>query len=270
MFKKLLGVLAVVVLGTSSPAWAGSFAYLIGAGDANPTAQITAAGFTPVGLTDLTAVDLAGVSVLWVTNGDNSAPPSAVTNNIAALSAWVAGDGGVLSYHDRYVSDGVFNMADVLPGAAGVNFVREVDINAANIDILNGTTIVTTGLSNTSLDGGNLSSHGYVDGTTMPFGALGILNRGGATNEIVDFYYQHGAGRVYYSTIPLDFYIGGSGSNPPQNDFVNVYAVNEAKFQASLAGIAVPEPGTLGLLVTGLLGLAAIRERNRARRWHLA
>lgn len=215
MFKKLLGVLAVVVLGTSSPAWAGSFAYLVGAGDADPTAQITAAGFTPVGLTDLTAVDLAGVSVLWVTNGNNGAPPLAVTNNVAALSDWVAGN-GVLSYHDRYVSDGSSDMANVLPGAAGVTFVRNFDSDT-DIDILNATTIVTTGLNNTSLDGGNSSSHGYVDGTTLPFlslGAVSILNRGGATNEIVDFYYPHGAGWVYYSTIPLDYYIAGGDPTP--------------------------------------------------------
>jgi hypothetical protein len=187
----------------------------------------------------------------------------AVTNNVAALSDWVAGN-GVLSYHDRYVSGGSFNMADVLPGAAGATFVRDFS-NGADIDILNGTTIVTTSLNNTSLDGGFFSSHGYVDGTTLPFGAVGILNRGGATNEIVDFYYPYGAGSVYYSTIPLDFYIAGFGSNPPQGNFANVYAVNEAKFQAGLQSNAVPEPGTMGLF-----GLAAIRRKNRAREWGLA
>ena len=260
--RKLLGSLLVLLaVSVSQQAWAGSFAYLAGAGDADPSAQISAAGFTPVALGNLTAGDLAGVSVLWVTNGSNDAPPTAVTDNIAALNDWVVG-GGVLSYHDRYVSDGNFDMASVLPGATGVHFVRDFN-NDRDIDILNGSTIVTAGLDNTSLDDGNSSSHGYVEAATMPGGAVGILNRGGALNEIVDFYYQHGNGWVYYSTIPLDYYIGGSGPNPPRDNFVNIYAVNEAKFQASLSGLhQVPEPGTLGLLAAGLIGLATMRRRK--------
>ena len=209
--KHLTWFLALLISGTSAPTWATAIHYLAGAGNIDPTVPITAAGFTPVALFDLTAGDLSGAHVLWVTNGNNGAPPTAVTNNVSSLSDWVFG-GGVLSYHDRYVNDGVFNMANILPGATGVSFVRSFT-NDADIDILNGSTIVTDLLDDSSLDGGNSSSHGYVDAGTLPAGAVAILNRGGAKAEIVDFYYAFGAGRVYYSTIPLDFYLVGAGFN---------------------------------------------------------
>jgi hypothetical protein len=265
-YKHWLAALALV--GVTTGAHAIPFHYLAGAGAADPTAPITAAGHTPVALGNLTAADLAGVQVLWITNGSNSAPPSAVTNNLGAIGNWVQA-GGVLSYHDRYVGGGTFDMADVLPGAAGVSFVRNFD-NSADIDILLAGHPVVDGpagtLDNTSLDGGNSSSHGYADAATLPAGAVAILNRGGAANEIVDFYYSFGLGWVYYSTIPLDFYLAGSGNNPPRDTITNIYAVNEAAFQASLAGaqVPVPEPATAALLGLGLLLAGSQLRRRRA------
>jgi large repetitive protein len=263
-YKHWLAALALV--GVTTGAHAIPFHYLAGAGSADPTAPITAAGHTPMALTDLTAADLAGVEVLWVTNASNSAPPSAVTNNLGAIGDWVR-TGGVLSYHDRYVGGGAFDMANVLPGAAGVTFVRNFD-NDDDIDILSAGHPVVDGpagtLDDTSLDGGSSSSHGYADATTLPAGAVAILNRGGAPGEIVDFYYSFGLGWVYYSTIPLDFYLAGAGTDPPRGNFTNIYAVNEAAFQASLAGaqVPVPEPATAALLGLGLL-LAGSQLRRR-------
>lgn len=245
----------------ASSAWAIPFHYLVGAGVGDPTAPITASGNTPVGLADLSAADLAAVQVLWITNGGNGAPPAAVTNNLAAIAEFVRA-GGVLSYHDRYVGGGQFDMAAILPGASGVMFIRDFS-NDRDIDILNNTTIVTNGLNNTSLDGGTSSSHGYAEAGTLPAGAVAILNRGGALDEIVDFYYPFGAGWVYYSTIPLDYYLSGNGPNPPRDNFAGIYAVNEAAFQASLARrVPVPEPGTVALLGLALAAAGFLRRRT--------
>lgn len=46
--------------------------------------------------------------------------------------------------------------------------------------------------------------------------------------------YPYGQGRVVYSTIPLDYYLGGSGGNPPRDNFNTVYLPN-------LIGWAVPQ-----------------------------
>jgi hypothetical protein len=53
---------------------------------------------------------------------------------------------------------------------------------------------------------------------------------GGATVQ-----YPYGAGRVIYSTIPLDYYLGGSGGNPPRENFNTVYLPN-------VIGWALPAP----------------------------
>ncbi|HWS77624.1 MAG TPA: hypothetical protein VN205_04525 [Thermomonas sp.] len=47
--------------------------------------------------------------------------------------------------------------------------------------------------------------------------------------------YPYGQGRVIYSTIPLDYYLGGSGGNPPRDNFNNVYLPN-------VIGWALPAP----------------------------
>ena len=47
--------------------------------------------------------------------------------------------------------------------------------------------------------------------------------------------YPYGEGRVIYSTIPLDHYLGGSGSNPPRENFNTVYLPN-------VIGWALPAP----------------------------
>src|SRR6187455_3018780 len=41
-------------------------------------------------------------------------------------------------------------------------------------------------------------------------------------------------GFVYYSTIPLDFYLDGSGPNPPQQNFARIYAPNMLAYGDSL------------------------------------
>lgn len=125
--------------------------------------------------------------------------------------------GGVLSFHDRTVADGgpstTLTAADYLPGAGAVTFVRDFT-DDADIQVLLSNT-VTSGpggvIDNTSLDGGTSSSHGYATRASLPAGAAAVLSRGNPT-EIVDFYYGVGSGWVYYSTMPLDYYLAGLGA----------------------------------------------------------
>ena len=266
--KRLLSTLSTLILGAlvsvsaiAAPVTFGWF------GNANPTAAITAAGHNSVALAGLTAGDLAGINVLWILNGSNGAAPGAVTANAAAIDAFVLA-GGVLSYHDRYVSGGADSNAALIPGADLITFVRDFS-DSQSIDIVTGGTLVTNGpggvIGNTTLDGGNSSSHGYTLLPTLPAGAVPVFSQTDVTH-IVDFYYSYGAGSVYYSTIPLDFYLNGFGANPPQDAMRDIYAVNEAALQASLVGrLLVPEPGSIALLgLSLLLLLAAQRRKTRA------
>ncbi len=189
---------------------------------------ITIAGQEAVNVGDLNTADLSQFDVLFVQNPDNSGYSGAFRNmnNLAKVHQFVA-NGGILVFHDRHVS----SAATILPGTPGT-FVRAFN-DAANIDIVDDTTLVTNGpggrLNNASLDGGNASSHGWIE---APAGAHGILSQGNP-NHLVTYSYTFGLGKVVYSTIPLDFYLNDSG---PANVNANmkIYAANVVAYANEL------------------------------------
>lgn len=278
----LLGLPAAILL-APAPAGAANVGYYEmcdGQGSANQVASIVAAGHTPVLLTDLAAADLAGVDVIYVQNCDNDDFGAEYVSRLADIAAAVAA-GKRLIIHDRHVNEEVvlleggpagtatsragstttgrvrplvYSAALILPGGAGISLFRNFD-DDANIDILDNTTLVTNGpggvLTNTSLDGGSSSSHGYAEAASLPAGARAILSRT-APNEVVTFSYPHGAGCVIYSTIPLDYYLAGNGPNPPRDNFTNIYAPNVVHYAATQCVSAAADPAPeANLIVNG-------------------
>jgi len=189
------------------------FGYYLSNTTGSPAAAITAAGHTAQQLNNLTAGDLAGIDVLWILNGSNGSPDGNVTGNMGVISAFVQG-GGVLSFHDRNVNQGPALPTQYIPGAAGIAWSTSF---GANIDVL-ANNLVTNGpagvINNTTLDGGNFSTHGFASLASLPAGAVGVLSTGNP-NQIVDFYYSFGAGDVYLLGDALDFYLAARGNNPP-------------------------------------------------------
>ena len=60
--------------------------------------------------------------------------------------------------------------------------------------------------------------------SSIPAGARGILSQTDPSH-LVTYSYSFGQGKVVYSTIPLDFYLSGSG-DPTLNNTMRNYAAN--------------------------------------------
>ncbi|MDH5778919.1 MAG: hypothetical protein OEZ33_11945, partial [Gammaproteobacteria bacterium] len=164
---------------------------------------ISAAGHTPVYLADLSATDLNGLDVLFVTNCYNLGYSAEYMSRLPAITAAV-NNGMVLMMHDRRVEDAY----RILPGGSGIRLVREL---ARDIDVYDNTTLVTNGpggvVDNSTLDNARNSEHGYARVNTLPANNRVILTRPNST-QAVTLSYPHGQGHVVFSTIPLDYYAG--------------------------------------------------------------
>lgn len=211
----------------------GYYAMNTGQGEAYMPSVITANGDTPVLVTVPDAATLAGLDVLFVTNGSNSGYGVEWVANLGAIDTAIA-NGLVLVIADRAID---IATAGNVPGAGGITFCRFCG-DDANIDIVNAGTPVTAGLTNTSLDNGSSSNHGYAVANTLPAGALNIMSDG-TPSQSVTFSYPYGAGYVIYTSVPLDFYLQGNGLNPPRDDMVNIYAPNLIAYADVLASRSV-------------------------------
>ena len=225
--------------------------------DTGPVAPITANGFTPVQITTLTGFNLNSINVLMIDESANGTPSADFLGDAAAIATWVQ-NGGVVAIDDRNVCQGT---CTPIPGGAGISLTTDP---SATINVQTGGNLLTNGpfgtITNSNLDGGYWSDHGYATQATLPAGALSILNNG-TVGDIVAFGYQDGLGYVYYSTIPLDYDLDGTGSVPAFN---SIYAPNMLDFVSQYSSnVSTPEPSTLGLLGTGLLGLVFGARRKR-------
>jgi Ca2+-binding RTX toxin-like protein len=214
-----------------APAVVGYYDMNLGQGNANQLQPIQQAGHTAQLLTDLTANDLAGVDVLFVQNPNNSSYGAEYLSRLASVEAFVR-SGKTLILHDRHVD----TAESILPDSAGFD-IRRSFIDPNNINVLqpdNSLLINGPGgvITNTTLDGGGNSTHGYAVASSLPSNARLLLSNGTST-QVVTFAYRAGKGFVVYSTIPLDYQLGFSSS-----PFRTIYAVNAVAYGVDLLNIA--------------------------------
>lgn len=208
--------------------------------------EIIAAGHTPVQILDLSASELSGVDALYVWNGNNYEYNAEFLDQMPEITAAING-GMNMVFFDRAI--GFANPSDVLPGTNLVH-VRATTDNADLTDL--GEATFGTGLggsvTDTSLDGGNYTTHGYVEASSLPVGANVLMTLGGGDEaNAVGFVYDFGAGTVQYYGIPLDFY---TETNPAWHGF----AVNTLQF----AGMCLAE-GTRVLTFRGYRPVEKLR-----------
>lgn len=173
----------------------------LGQGGSYQVNELTGNGHTAVNVTVPNATQLANLDTLYVTNPSNTSFGSEYLANQTAIANAVSG-GMNLVIFDRYVT----GANTILPGGSSISVVRATASGGTDVNIAAGAPAAfTAGITNTSFDGGNLSSHGYVTLASLPPGAVPLLTRANST-QIVAFTYPYGSGTVFYSTIPLDFY----------------------------------------------------------------
>jgi hypothetical protein len=189
-------------------------------------------------------------------NGSNSAHSNSPFYNDTRFIDWVD-NGGVFVMYDRYVNDSLNDTN--IPGHNGnVTTVRDpsgddagayqiVDESTSNLLKYGPGGIMVDDTSTYGSDpagdhsgnahlgtfnigGGYSTNHGYM--SNLDSDVLGLATRDD-TNEYIDAVWSYGSGAVYYSTTPLDHYIGAAPS-ANGNDAWDAYALNSLHFATSL------------------------------------
>jgi subtilisin family serine protease len=203
-----------------------------------PAAPINQAGFGALQVTNISTLDLSTVNMLFVDESNNGGLSSPMFNRLADIRNWVEG-GGVFIVHDRWVANSEtpqFNPFFI--GAPNTRAVRRFDFGP-DLDVIPpGNTLVTNGphgvINNSTLDNGNFSNHGWVQGPTLPPGSKKILSAGPSADNVAAFSYPLGSGFVYYSSIPLDFYLDQGGPGQPALNFRTIYTPNVLAYMDNL------------------------------------
>ena len=194
--------------------------FLSGPTDAGAGTSYTAA-LAEMGVSSTPLANLANlgpydiVFVLHQNNGSTLTLGSAA----ATLAAWVNG-GGVLVAHDR-------NVASAHSWVPGLTQATRTAGTTCDLGPQAASTVQGSfgQLTNASLDGGTYSLHGYF-ATTPPASLVGLLWP--SPQSPAAFAYRFGLGWVYYSTLPLDYYLAGTGG-ATMNANARVYAKNVAQ-----------------------------------------
>ncbi len=208
----------------------GYYDMFFGQGVSQQVGPINAVGYTPVQIFNLTPAELATVDILFVHNPDNGGYGAEYLAHLADIQNAV-NNGMILIIHDRRV-----DIAEtILPGGGAFDIRRDF-ARSTDIDVLDAANLMVTGpagtITNSTLDGGCSSSHGYTVSSSLPLNAKRILSNGIST-QLITFSYKFGAGSVIYSSIPLDFYLfSGTFCNSPS--FRDIYAPNVLAYANSL------------------------------------
>jgi hypothetical protein len=134
--------------------------------------------------------------------------------------------GGSLIIHDSNPEGNVSQ--DIVPDLDSSTFVN---VGSAQMDVLNPGSPIIDGpfgtVTDTTLDGGGASTHGYVEAATLPGSVDQVMSTGGISTRVAVLSYTYGSGYVIYTTIPAEFYANGFGPDPFKSNLVNIYLRNE-------------------------------------------
>jgi hypothetical protein len=155
----------------------------------------------------LGSVNLYDYDVMVMAGDQSTSTYSNVEGAMSAVESYVAAGGvWVVNYAASYV-DRPYGY-DLLPGADGLSVTgwtgTDVNVLAPDSGLITGAGGTIT---DSNLDGGNDSVHGYT-ASDMPAGGTAILSTGNA-DHVVAFDYPFQSGNVMVHTFPVEYYNGG-------------------------------------------------------------
>ncbi|MBF0142832.1 MAG: putative Ig domain-containing protein [Magnetococcales bacterium] len=198
--------------------------------------SINSSGMSPVFISDPNSAALQSVDVLHVDRayGDTFE----YLSRLGDIGIRVRDGGMSLIVHDRSLNPNLF-----LPGGLSLTTVYSFGSDITVLLNDSPTYRLTNGpagvVSNTSMDNGGWSYHGYIT-SGLPAGAVPVLGTG-VSGQIVSFYYKYGSGYVYYSTVPLDYYESSYPGYPYglNKSIGNTYIANVIELMAEKVTVPV-------------------------------
>ena len=206
--------------------------------DTTPATVITQTGYTPVHISDISTFDLNTVDVLMINVFSTNTPSQALLDRQAVIEIWVRA-GGKMIIHDRSAGNAggllLIGSQESTINRNSNTFVELAPFGTGNNKLINGSygTITTGMLKN---------SNGFVLSSTLPPQAVSYLVSNENTNNIASFMYPIGLGYIYYSGIPLDYYLLLTDNTQPGLNYRTLYLPNLLTMICDIAIQTEPEP----------------------------
>jgi hypothetical protein len=175
--------------------------------------SIAVTDFTPYRISDISTFDFSRLTALLI-NESSETLTLQLRQRLPAIQEWI-NRGGRLVVHQRSVNLTTAPPYPLLPGLRNSVFTNAYSYD---IDILPPPNHpIAAGphgaLNNSSLDLTDTPTYVAMIGSTLPAGSSVFLAAPPDTNRVVAFAYGLGAGMVYYSSIPLDYYVDYSSAS---------------------------------------------------------
>ncbi|MBF0453122.1 MAG: hypothetical protein HQK75_20645, partial [Candidatus Magnetomorum sp.] len=206
--------------------------------DTTPATVITQAGYTPVHISDISIFDFNTVDVLMINVFLTSQPSQALQDRQAVIEIWVRA-GGKMIIHDRSAG----NAGNVLLiGLPDTTLTRNTNTFVSFTPFGTGNNALINGPYGTITSGMLKNSNGFVSLSSLPSEAISYLVSGENSNNIASLGYPLGTGFIYYSGIPLDYYLLLTDTTQPGVNYRSIYLPNLLTMICKIAIQTEPEP----------------------------